>query len=329
MGGLGIFSWCVKWHLQFPCFGICICRILEQQLSKASNVNFSGVTCCQVWQAFVQESIRTVASAYGTDLTLCDGLAIDEVTKEAFLFLGQDGIILAAKDHHCSDCTHPYKHTSDLNASDDPTETLEGNNISTPQSLRQSSSDEAQRMEVDDSAAQDVTMVVLDGIVFGPTHGAYDNCTADLANARGGVFCALHEQEHEARCHVKGCENQKVQGTNACQVYQKIWKRYLSNHTCKQLSGCYPGLVKIYHSSLLKTQMHNLMMNQQPVCSMQPTLCHTDSTVLKPYVHHVELSLHGKNLQIQNHLPILCAFWRQSIQQKNHVQITYALIKPA
>ena len=209
----------------------------NSSFQKHENVNFSGLTRRQVWQAFVQESIRTVASAYGTDLTLRDGLAIDEVTKEAFSFLGQDGIILAAKDHHCSDCTHPYKHTSDLNASDDPTETLEGNNIPIPQSLRQTSSDEAQRMEVDDSAAQDVTMVVLDGIVFGPTHCAYDNCTADLANARGGVFCALHEQEHGARCHVKGCENQKVQGTNACQVHQEIWKRYLSNHTRKQLSG--------------------------------------------------------------------------------------------
>ena len=62
-------------------------------------------------------------------------------------------------------------------------------------------------MEVDDSAAQDVTMVVLDGIVFGPTHCAYDNCTADLENVRGEVFCALHEQKHGARHHVKGCEN--------------------------------------------------------------------------------------------------------------------------
>ena len=99
--------------------------------------------------------------------------------------------------------------------------------------------------------------------------------------------------------------------------------------SCLAFEGCYPGLVKIYHGSLLKTQMHNLMMNQHPVCSMQPTLCHADFTVLKPYVYHGELLLHGQNLQIQNHLPILCTFWRQSIQQKNHVQIKYALIKPA
>jgi len=86
---------------------------------KHQFVNFKGITRRHVWQAFVQESIRTISSAYGTDLTLRDGLAIDEVTKEAFEHLGQDGIILPAKGHHCSECTHPYKKTSDLRASDD------------------------------------------------------------------------------------------------------------------------------------------------------------------------------------------------------------------
>ena len=108
---------------------------------------------------------------------------------------------------------------------------------STGANLEQSLSAESQRMKVDDSTAKNVTMIVLNGIVFGPTHCAYDDCTAELANARGGIFCALHEQEHGARCHVKGCENQKVNETNACQVHQEIWKRYLINHTCKQLSG--------------------------------------------------------------------------------------------
>ena len=140
---------------------------------------------------------------------------------------------------YCSECTQPYKHTSDLRASDDPTSTLEGNSIPVSHSanLGQSSSAGLQRMEVDDSAAQDVTMIVVDGIVFGPSHCAYDDCTTELANARGGVFCALHEQEHGATCHVRGCENLKVHGTNACQAHQEIWKRYLSNHSRKQLSG--------------------------------------------------------------------------------------------
>jgi hypothetical protein len=99
------------------------------------------------------------------------------------------------------------------------------------------SSAESERMDVDDSNAKDVTMVVIDGIVFDPPHCAYDNCTTELANVRGGVFCDLHEQQYGARCHVQGCMNQKLVKTKACQEHQAIWKRYLSNHTRKQLSG--------------------------------------------------------------------------------------------
>ena len=211
---------------------------------KHQSVNFKGITCCHVWQAFVQESIRTIASTYGTDLTLKDSLAIDEVTKEAFEHLGQNGIILPARGHCCSECTHPYKRTSDLRASDDPAATLgvdEDHDVPALQnintSLRQSSSAESERMDVDNPVPSDVTMCVIDGIVFGPPHCAYDNCTTELANARGGVFCALHEQEHGATCHVRGCVNQKFARTKACQEHQAIWKRYLSNPSRKQLSS--------------------------------------------------------------------------------------------
>jgi hypothetical protein len=99
-------------------------------------------------------------------------------------------------------------------------------------------------------------------------------------------------------------------------------------NSCLAFEGCCTGLVKIYHGSLLKTQMHNLMTNQHLMCSMKPTPCHTNFTVLKLYVHHVELSLRGQNLPSQNHLLTLCTFWRWSIQQKNQAQITYALTKP-
>src|ERR1700733_10621407 len=51
---------------------------------------------CQVWQAFVQESVRSIAAMSGSDLVLPDGLAIDEVTKEAFKVLGAYGRIAAA-----------------------------------------------------------------------------------------------------------------------------------------------------------------------------------------------------------------------------------------
>jgi len=40
---------------------------------------------CQVWQAFVQESIRTISDSAEVELSVRDNLAIDEITKEAFL----------------------------------------------------------------------------------------------------------------------------------------------------------------------------------------------------------------------------------------------------
>ena len=41
----------------------------------------------QIWQAFVQESIRSIASASEISLELQDGLAIDDVTRQAFSML--------------------------------------------------------------------------------------------------------------------------------------------------------------------------------------------------------------------------------------------------
>ena len=48
-------------------------------------VLFKKITQHQVWQAFVQKSICSVASVSGSDLVLQDWLAIDEVTKKAFI----------------------------------------------------------------------------------------------------------------------------------------------------------------------------------------------------------------------------------------------------
>jgi hypothetical protein len=142
---------------------------------KHQSVNFKGITHHQVWQAFVQESIHAIASTYGTDLTLQDGLAIDEVTKEAFELLGQNGLILAAKGHYCSECTHAYKRTTDIRASDDLAATFgvdEDHNAPAPQhtnpSVGQNSSVGSEMMEVDSPVAKDVTTAVVDGIVFGP-----------------------------------------------------------------------------------------------------------------------------------------------------------------
>ena len=50
------------------------------------------------------------------ELSLKDNLAIDEVTKEAFSILGENGIIIRAADQHaCSECTHDYIETTSDN----------------------------------------------------------------------------------------------------------------------------------------------------------------------------------------------------------------------
>ena len=114
-------------------------------------------------------------------------LPIDEVTKEAFTALGQDGVISAANNHTCSECTQPY--------------------ISSTNAV-------SENMDIDHA---DVTMHVLDGIVMGPTHCVYKSCEADLLNACGGAFCPVHEREYGSKCRVVGCQSDKVLPTQACQ----------------------------------------------------------------------------------------------------------------
>jgi hypothetical protein len=55
-----------------------------------SDVQF---TRCFVWQAFVQESIRTIASTKKINLKLREDLNIHQVVTGAFMKLGNTGII--------------------------------------------------------------------------------------------------------------------------------------------------------------------------------------------------------------------------------------------
>jgi hypothetical protein len=91
----------------------------------------------QVWQAFVQESIRTVAFSDDVDFETPAKLSIDDLTEKAFYELGNGGRIKAANNHSCSECTKPFKESV--------TDTI-----------------------IHPGAAP-VKMVVLDGIVMGPT----------------------------------------------------------------------------------------------------------------------------------------------------------------
>jgi hypothetical protein len=90
--------------------------------NNSYSVNSTGkMTRRLIWQAFVQESIRSLGAASELDLVLPDGLPIDDVTKSAFEMLGDKGYIRASHTHECSECTQPYKAIADsLLTGEDP-----------------------------------------------------------------------------------------------------------------------------------------------------------------------------------------------------------------
>jgi hypothetical protein len=103
-----------------------------------------------IWQAFVQESIRTIASASGWHLTMKDTLPINAVVFEAFQQLGKNGVISIANGHACPECTQPYRRS---------------------------------QYEMPDQIEEthpSVKMVVIDGIVMGPTVSINLNNTIKL-----------------------------------------------------------------------------------------------------------------------------------------------------
>lgn len=73
----------------------------------------TNVSRAHIWQAFVQDSMRTVASESNINLELDDPLNITEVTTQAFQLLGEEGIIRSSDKHACKDCTQEYKKSND------------------------------------------------------------------------------------------------------------------------------------------------------------------------------------------------------------------------
>ena len=156
------------------------------------------LSCHHVWQAFVQKSTQTIAASAQINLELND----DEVIREAFNILGENGLIRAADQHSCIQCTQKYKATSDINNNTDPASVAGVDENQAVPPIVQTNSEfssskfvQRENLETDivENEPAPVKMVVLDGIVIGPQHCAFDNCTADLANTRGGVFCLVHD----------------------------------------------------------------------------------------------------------------------------------------
>jgi len=123
------------------------------------------------------------------------------LTKQAFAILGQEGIIGSALGHSCLGCSQPFKKTADKITEDDPAGLLKvDENHEIPaligedadlaiQDAAQARFNANNAMDVDDNdndddePKADRTMVVLDGIVVGVKHCAYDGCSGELANA--------------------------------------------------------------------------------------------------------------------------------------------------
>ena len=156
-----------------------------------------------IWQTFTQESIRAVAQSTDTEFESDLNLSIDEVVGEAFEALGNNGVMLLSKEHTCSECTKPYKQADGLIVSD----------------------------------AAPVKMIVLDGIVMGPTYCAYPNCQDSLLNARGGSFCPAHEIEYGDKCRVVGCIRKQEPDTQACSTHAPQWKKNVSQRSKSTLTG--------------------------------------------------------------------------------------------
>lgn len=140
----------------------------------------TSVSRAHIWQALVQDSLRTIAQESKIDIELNDPLNITEVTTQAFEILGEKGIIRAADKHECSECTQPYKKRSDAVLNNPAAVVGVDENQNVPplaeaaQVPNQPQQDSPISVDDDDDDAMDVekkkvTMVVLDGIVMGPT----------------------------------------------------------------------------------------------------------------------------------------------------------------
>ena len=128
-----------------------------------------------------------------------DGLSIEGLVKNAYSILGENGVIRSAENHFCSECTHEFKQTADVITEDDPAAVIgiDENHVVpvlTGEDAELAVEDAAQikynaqhAMEIDQSPSpveeSPVKLVVLDGVVMGPTHCAYNNCTGSLKNA--------------------------------------------------------------------------------------------------------------------------------------------------
>jgi hypothetical protein len=102
-----------------------------------------------------------------------------------------------------------------------------------------------------------------------------------LANARGGVFCDLHEDIHGALCHVRDCNNRKVNRTRACQAHQDLWYQHTLRYGRQTLLG--------FNRLLRRSETENQPWLPQHYQHGPTIFCQPEYTVWRQFVHHVVL----------------------------------------
>ncbi|TFK32840.1 hypothetical protein BDQ12DRAFT_701022 [Crucibulum laeve] len=197
---------------------------------KYDSIKNFRITQHQIWQAFI--------------------------TKGAFLALGEEGMIQAGNLHSCNEYFATGNDPASLVGMDD--------NIAVPPAQDQDEDPElntlGHNIAINPNLIQlqnendyvDVKMVVMDGIVMGPQHCSYNNCTSDLMNTHGSVFCAVHDQEYACRQHIPQ------------------WNHYKSSHSRDNLNGvrrmlCHPGEGTAWESNEERPHQPHDMLTQEPI----------------------------------------------------------------
>ncbi len=57
------------------------------------------------------------------------------------------------------------------------------------------------------------------------------NCEGTLLNARGGSFCAAHENQFGNQCRVRECTSDRLLGSQACALHEPEWNKYVYQHS--------------------------------------------------------------------------------------------------
>ena len=209
----------------------------------------------QIWKVFIEESTRMIAAESNQILVLNDNISIEEITQKAYQELCSDGKIALATNHACTECTQPYKQHAEYLTGDDPAAVVNvDENASVPVLTGEFAGDAALDQQ---RAQQNATnrniplvnfvnplgnpgmcnMIVMDGIVMGIQHCAFENCLQLLYNMHGGVFCHDHDIEYGNKCCVKNCNTEKINGTQACVEHQPDWQRHVQRQTRDNFSG--------------------------------------------------------------------------------------------